>query len=137
MRELVIEQNGKQVELFCVIDDLNTLIDDRLLDIKCLIMEKIERKKYFYSIEVMPVANAEDLNYNNFSTRPLFTSITWLSDANIAPVNTIDAPAIKLAAIVKHSNAVLSHVTCNRLSEQKLKQILENNIQNVFALRGG
>lgn len=136
MRELVIKEDGKQIGMFRVID-VEPPITSNLLNIKHIIAKKIEQKKHFYSIEVSPLASTEDLNYKELIVQPIFTSITWFTDANVTTLSAAEAPAIKLASIIKHSNAVLSHVTCTKLTCEKLTDILSNNVENVLALRGG
>lgn len=136
MRELVINEDGKQVGMFRVID-VDPPISNELLNIKHLITKKIEQKKYFYSIEVSPVASTEVLNFKDLIVQPTFTSITWFTDVNVTTLSAAEAPAIKLASIITHSNAVLSHITCTKLTNEKLTDVLSNNVENVLALRGG
>lgn len=136
MRELLIKEDGKETGMFRVID-ANQPIARKCLNIKNVMNQKILERKHFYSIEVMPVVSAEDLNYNDFIIQPMFTAITWLSNSNITSTVAADVPAIKFASMIKNSNAVLSHITCYKLTQEKLTDILSNDVQNVFAIRGG
>lgn len=103
-----------------------------------LIQDRIKNKKRFFGIEISPSPKGKDLDFNRFGeNQPLFTSITWLFDHNVNFDPLSLSPAIKLAKIVDECNPVLMHLTCYNLSESKLNEILENNVTNILALRGG
>lgn len=103
-----------------------------------LIQCKIREKKQFFSIEISPTANGENLDYNRFgSNQPLFTSITWQFDRNVRYKCMSETPALQLAKSIDKCNPVLMHLTCYKLNEAKLKDTLDNNIVNVLALKGG
>lgn len=102
-----------------------------------IIRKKIKEQKPFYAIEVSPVPSSEELNFKKYSPAPVFTSITWLFDNNLKTDLAADAPAIQLAELVKKSTPVLLHLTCYKLTESKLIDILNTGVDNVLALRGG
>lgn len=136
MHELAIE-TGNHTGKINVVDAESNLNGDDIIDLDQVIQEKIAQKKRFYAIEVSPVPSAEDLNYRQFNVQPVFTSITWLLDHNIRIEPIGDAPALKLAQVIRKSNPVLSHLTCFKMTANKLEEILNHNVKNVLALRGG
>lgn len=58
-------------------------------------------------------------------------------DTNLQCDRMSDAPAIQLSHAMGNEIPVLSHVTCFKLDESRLNDILDNGIHNVFALKGG
>lgn len=103
-----------------------------------LLKERKDSGKHFFSIEVSPSGHSDHLDFNRFGkNQPLFTSITWLRDSNVKHDCISDAPAIHLAKVLSNCSPILLHVTCYKLTESQLNSILENDIQNVFALKGG
>lgn len=121
---------------FCVIPNKSACIDQRNLNE--LIQERIKSGKRFYGIEISPSPKGKFLNYNDFGDlQPLFTSITWLFDHNINCEPISNSPAMTLARSVQESNPALLHLTCYKLSDSKLEEIIENGVTSLFALRGG
>jgi len=95
-----------------------------------------ETKKFFFSLEVSPKENLM-LDFYGFKVLPLFVNITWIRDDNLtAPLR--DAPAFKLAEQIKSSHVVNS-VTCYKLTDEDLNEILSNpeTTENFNLLRGG
>lgn len=133
MHELAIE-DGQHAGKINVIDSDHSPQTTNLDEI---IRKKLSERKYFYAIEVSPVPSSEELNFKNFVPAPVFTSITWLFDNNLKTMNAADAPALQLANLVKKSNPVLSHLTCYKLTETKLNDIIASGMDNILALRGG
>lgn len=107
-------------------------------NINQLIQNRIQSNKRFFGMEISPSPKGKDLDFNNFGeNQPLFTSITWLFDHNINYDPMSLSPALQLAKSVKKSNPILMHLTCYKLTEQKLNQILADDVTNFLALRGG
>lgn len=137
MHEVAID-TGNRFGKFNVVDAVHGAPTNNAIDLDQVIRDKIANKKRFYGIEVSPVPSTEELNFNEFDVAPVFTSITWLLDHNLRQATLGDAPALKLAAVVRKSNPVLSHLTCYRMTENQLREILlEHQVDNVLALRGG
>lgn len=135
MHEVAID-TGTRFGKFNVVDAVRAV--DATIDLDRVIRDKIANKKRFFGIEVSPVPSAEELDFNKFDARPLFTSITWLLDHNLQHAMLGDAPALKLAAVIRRSSSVLSHLTCYKMTENQLREILEqHHVENVLALRGG
>lgn len=108
------------------------------IDLIELIKSRIDSGKRFFSIEVSPCGHGDHLNFNRFGkNQPLFTSITWLRDINVIHECISDAPAIQLIESLNNCNSILLHITCYKLTESHLSGILDNEIQGVFALKGG
>lgn len=135
MHELAIEDDSKTGKVKVV--NAGAVIDGAAQSIKSLIADKVTNRKLFYSIELSPVGSADDLNYSELSVRPIFTSITWLSDVNLQFARVAEAPALRWSKQMQNYTAVLSHITCFKLTPDKLSDILANNVKNVFALKGG
>lgn len=138
MHEIAID-TGNRFGKINVVDAANIApTDTTAIDLDNVIRDKIANKKRFYGIEVSPVPSTEELNFNAFDVAPVFTSITWLLDHNLRKATLGDAPALKLAAVVRKSTPVLSHLTCYQMTENQLREILlEHHVENVLALRGG
>lgn len=102
-----------------------------------LIQSRISEKRRFFGIELSPASNGDDLNYNHFTTQPLFTSITWLFDTNLKSDSLSTAPAIQLGKSAENCSPVLMHLTCYKLKEEKLREFLDLGFKNIFALKGG
>lgn len=121
---------------FRVVPNKNSCIEQRNLNE--LIQERIKSGKRFYGIEISPSPKGRDLDYNCFGDlQPMFTSITWLFDHNINCEPISKSPAVTLTRSVQKCNPVLLHLTCYKLSNPKLQEIIGNGITNLFALRGG
>lgn len=133
MHELAID-DGQHAGKINVIDSDHSPVSTNLDEI---IRKKLNEKKLFYALEVSPVPSSEHLNFKKFIPEPAFTSVTWLFDNNLKAANVADAPAIQLAKLVKKSNPVLLHLTCYKLTESKLNDIIANGVDNILALRGG
>lgn len=137
MHEIAID-TGNRFGKFNVVDAIRSTPTDSTVDLDKVIRDKIANKSRFYGIEVSPVPSTEELNFNEFDVSPVFTSITWLLDHNLRQATLADAPALKLATVVRKSNPVLSHLTCYKFTENQLREILlEHHVENVLALRGG
>lgn len=103
-----------------------------------LIQERIKSGKRFYGIEISPSPKGHHLDYNCFGDlQPLFTSITWLFDHNINCEPISKSPAMTLTRSVQECNPALLHLTCFKLSDSKLQEIIGIDVTNLFALRGG
>lgn len=110
--------------------------DNKSIKIIDIINENKRKQKYFYSIEVSPIKQL-DLNYNEFNELPAFTAVTWLSDKNInCPLN-VTPPSVEMIDKLIESTPVMLHLSCYKLSELKLNEILKFGIKNILALRGG
>lgn len=121
---------------FCVIPNKSACIEQRNLNE--LIQERIKSEKRFFGIEISPSPTGRDLDYNRFGDlQPLFTSITWLFDHNINYEPISKSPAMTLTRSVQECNPALLHLTCYKLSDTKLQEIIGNGVENMFALRGG
>lgn len=101
---------------------------------------KIEQ---FFSFEVTPSA-ADDGDKTNLvakidkmETLPLFINISWLRDDNLKfPI--AKAPAIELANRLSKYTNVVNSITCYKMTDELLDQILEcENVRNLLVLRGG
>jgi hypothetical protein len=108
------------------------------VSLKKLIAEEFTREngKVFYSIEVTPKAGLE-LDFNEFTTLPLFVDLTWIRDDNLKfPLKR--APAFQIAESILCTQVVNS-VTCHNLTEIHLDEILSGPelIRNFTVLRGG
>lgn len=137
MHEVAIDI-GYRLGKINVVDAIESIRTDAVVNLDHVIRDKIANKKRFYAIEVSPVPSTEELNFNDFDVLPVFTSITWLLDHNLRQPTLDDAPALKLANFVRKSSPVLSHLTCYQMTENHLRGILlEHNVENVLALRGG
>lgn len=133
MHEIAIE-TGSRIGKFMVVD---AKLIPTAFNLSEIIQKRIQEKKRFFGIEVSPVPSNETLNYNEFEVQPAFTSITWLLDHNVRQLNTSDAPALQLASVLSRSNPILSHISCYKMNERKLSEILSLGVNNVLALRGG
>lgn len=103
-----------------------------------LIHNRLKSGKRFFGIEISPSPNERNLDYNCFGDlQPVFTSITWLFDHNINCEPISMSPAITLTRSVQQCNPALLHLTCYKLSDSKLQEIIGNGVTNIFALRGG
>lgn len=137
MHEVAIDI-GNRFGTINVIDAVRISPTNAAVDLEKVIRDKIANKKRFYGIEVSPVPSTEELNFNEFDVPPVFTSVTWLLDHNLRQTTLGEAPALKLATVVRNSCPVLSHLTCYQMTENQLREILlENHVENVLALRGG
>lgn len=95
-------------------------------------------KSYFFSIEISPIGQAEQIDFDYFGkNRPIFTSITWLEDRNLNHNPIMNAPALQLTKTISKQNPVILHVTCYKLDRPYLEEILNCDIHSVFALKGG
>lgn len=102
-----------------------------------LIENKIKAKQRFYGIEISPAAKGEDLDYRKFPAQPLFTSITWLFDDNLKHESLSLAPAVQLGKVIDKCCPVLMHLTCYKLEQAKLRDLVNLGFRNVLALKGG
>lgn len=102
-----------------------------------IIKNKIKERKRFFGIEISPAANGDDLDYNKFTTLPLFTAITWLFDHNLKYVSLSMAPAVQLGKSVQKCSPVLMHLTCYKLKPAILRELLDTGFNNILALKGG
>lgn len=103
-----------------------------------LLNNRTNGKLNFFSIEISPTGEDEPLDFDCFgNNQPLFTSITWLGDSNLNhhPIKT--APALQLTKSISKLNPVVLHITCYKLDRPYLEEILNSDIQSVFALKGG
>lgn len=109
-----------------------------IANLAALINNRISEKKHFFSIEISPSSQSNSLDYNVFGNKqPLFASVTWLMDTNIQCDCMSNAPAIQLSHAMVNMIPVLLHVTCFKLDERRLNDILNHRINNIFALKGG
>lgn len=133
MHELAIESEHNK-PLFKVVN--TTSKHDSMQSIKVIdhIHRRVKIKKRFYSIEVSNLDNLQ-LNFNEFTIKPLFTSVTWFKD-NTKMENESEMPAVQLIHEITSTPTVL-HLTCSELNEMKLDKLLDLNIHNILALRGG
>lgn len=137
MHEVAIDI-GNRFGSIKVVDAVRIAPKIAAFDLDEVIRDKIANKKRFYGIEVSPVPSTEELNFNGFDVPPVFTSITWLFDHNLRQATLDEAPAFKLATVVRKSSPVMSHLTCYQMTENQLSEILlAHNVENVLALRGG
>lgn len=103
-----------------------------------LIESHIKAKKRFFGIEISPAAKGNDLDYRKFTiAQPLFTSVTWLSDDNLKNDSLSKAPAIQLGKTVEKCNRLLLHLTCYKLTQTLLNEILDLGFRNILAMKGG
>lgn len=132
MHALVIERKSNKSS-FSVI---NTQLDESFQYVKVidLIGRRTYRRERFYSIEVSPSDNIL-LNFNDFTVQPLFTSVTWFKD-NVEVENDAVEPAVQLINAITSTPALL-HLTCYKLTETKLENLMKMKLTNVLALRGG
>lgn len=103
--------------------------------LKTVILESFtsESGKCFYSIEVTPKSDLK-LNLSRLKTLPLFVDITWIRDENLqTPIR--ESPAFQLADVIK-SSEVVNSITCYKLNEKNLDEILLCG-RNFTVLRGG
>lgn len=100
-----------------------------------LIESNIKAKKRFFGIEISPAASGNNLDYRKL--QPLFTSVTWLSDDNLKNDSLSKAPAIQLGKTVAKCHPLLMHLTCYKLTQTQLKEILDLGFRNILALKGG
>ncbi|KAG4075152.1 hypothetical protein HA402_006169 [Bradysia odoriphaga] len=114
---------------------INTQQDKSAQSIKVvdLIRTRTRTKERFYSIEVSHSSSLL-LNFNDFLVQPLFTSVTWFSD-NVEVENYSVEPSVRLINAIT-STPTLLHLTCYKLTEDKLAKILTKKLTNVLALRG-
>ncbi|XP_063696341.1 uncharacterized protein LOC134827559 [Culicoides brevitarsis] len=91
-------------------------------------------EKPFFSLEVTPKENFTDVDLHDLC--PLFVSTTWISDFNLRYESISNSPAMLMAKNLNAKNVpVLTHVSCFKLTEAHLDEILENSI-NIFPLKG-
>lgn len=135
MHELAVYSTEPETH-FRIISNKNACVGQRNLNE--LIQERIQSGKRFFGIEISPSPKGRDLDYNCFGDlQPLFTSITWLFDHNVNYESISKSPAMTLTRSVRECNPALLHLTCYKLSDSKLQQIIENGVTNFLALRGG
>lgn len=143
MRDNVFDHDGQFQQIVQSATDTSSFEDDDKSgtninqNIKELITSQINQQKRFYSIEIMPIANDDTLNYDDFPVKPLFTSVTWLSDTKMEAQHMADSPSLKIAASLKRITPIMVHLTLRHLTDANLVDILATNVQNILALRGG
>lgn len=117
-----------------IYDNKNYKDNKNIID---LINDKISEKKLFYSIEISPLKHLQ-LDFNELIPSPLFTAITCSSDLNSKELDIINSPAFKLVKQMESSTLILTHITCYKMTEKKLNDILNiDSIKNILTLRGG
>lgn len=115
----------------------NTASENAVKNISQLIENRIKDKKRFFGIEISPASSGADLDYNQFTTQPLFTSITWLFDENLKGDSMSMAPAVLVGKSAEKCSPVLMHLTCYKLQEENLREFLDLGFKNILALKGG
>lgn len=115
----------------------NTASENAVKNISQLIENRIKDKKRFFGIEISPASSGADLDYNQFTTQPLFTSITWLFDENLKGDSMSMAPAVQVGKSAEKCSPVLIHLTCYKLQEENLREFLDLGFKNILALKGG
>lgn len=136
MHELAIDTSNHTGQI-TIVDANRHLLADANANLDQVMRERIAQKKRFFSIEVSPMASVEPLNFDAFRVPPMFTSITWLKDTNLRQKSLEDAPAIQLEALIRPSNPAMLHLTCYKLNEKSLKQVLSFGVENFLVLKGG
>ncbi|XP_031635702.1 methylenetetrahydrofolate reductase [Contarinia nasturtii] len=101
-----------------------------------LIQHKIKERKRFFGIEISPASNGDDLDYNKFTSSPLFTAVTWLFDHNLKYDSLSSAPAVHLGKSVQKCSPVLMHLTCYKLQPAILRELIDIGFKNIMALKG-
>lgn len=137
MHEIAIENENETCEIIHHHQQQYSInIENNSIKIIDIINANNRKQKYFYSIEVSPLKQLH-LNYNEFVELPAFTAVTWLSDTNInCPLNAVP-PSIAMVKQIIQSTPVMLHLSCYKLSELKLDEILKCNLKNILALKGG
>lgn len=107
--------------------------------LKYVINQKIANKEFFYGLEIMARTYEPNvtLDYNSFGPLlPLFTSIVWLGMDYWKIDDLEDVEAIHLAHSLGSHVRVLPHLSCYRLTEERLRHFLNLNFSNVLSVRG-
>lgn len=137
MHEFAIDTNNPDAS-FNVKPPSSNRSDNDSTDVNDLIASRIKANKRFFGIEISPAASGNELDYGKFTVaQPLFTAVTWLTDDNLQFDSLSKAPAIQLGKIVEKCNPVVMHLTCNKLSQSQLNELLDLGFRNVLALKGG
>lgn len=139
MHEFAIETNhpSAHFKLIPPTNAENTASENAGKNISQLIANRVKDKKRFFGIEISPASSGADLDYNQFTTQPLFTSITWLFDNNLKGDSMSMAPAVQLGKSAEKCSPVLMHLTCYKLQEENLREFLDLGFKNILALKGG
>lgn len=94
----------------------------------------------FFSFEVTPSADGNDdlvTKIEEMENLPLFISISWLRDDNLMSQISA-APAITLTNRMNKYANIVNSITCYKMTDELLDQILEcENVRNLLILRGG
>lgn len=138
MHESTIDTT-KELSLFKIIPFTSVSANNltKTKNLNELIQSKIGQRQRFFGIEISPASHGPELDYNRFGkSQPLFTSITWILDHNTKNESLSMAPAVKLAHSLEKWQPVLSHITCYKMNENRLIELLDNNLTNFLALKG-
>lgn len=106
-----------------------------VIKISDLINDKIKKREYFYGIEISS-GRGPELDYSSLKTKPLFTAVTWLGEANVTAEPVQESPSVRLAKQIRESSPVLSHLSCFKLTNKKLEMFLNDGVSNILAVRG-
>lgn len=134
MQASVVDSKTNKPTAFNVI---NTQQDKSIQCVKVidLIRKRINAKERFYSIEISH-SDGLLLNFNDFSVPPLFTSVAWFKENVELDDESQTEPAVQLINAIT-STPTLLHLTCYKMTDVKLDKLLNMNVSNVLALRGG
>lgn len=102
-----------------------------------VIDEICKLNKIYYSMEMTPKSGIQ-LDFNEFSKKPLFLALTWIKDDNLkCGLSVGDSPIVSIGKLVKNCH-VVHHLSCYNLSEGKLDEFLgEDSVKNICVVRGG
>lgn len=105
-----------------------------MTSIKSLLLNN--NQKEFYSVEVTPKDTFDNVDLSQLPVAPLFVSTTWIGDGNLKYESLNKSPALKIANnLMKNGVSVLTHVSCYKLKEVDLDEILKTAV-NLFPLKG-
>uniref|UniRef100_A0A1B0ABV8 Uncharacterized protein n=1 Tax=Glossina pallidipes TaxID=7398 RepID=A0A1B0ABV8_GLOPL len=110
--------------------------------LKIAVAEKIEKKEYFYGIEILARNHNPKLmlDYTKFGKMlPLFTSLVWLGLDYSRVTNVEEVESIRVAKKLKdnqHEMLIAPHLSCYGLDTKRLKEFTELNFTNIVIVRG-
>uniref|UniRef100_A0A1A9W1W7 Uncharacterized protein n=1 Tax=Glossina brevipalpis TaxID=37001 RepID=A0A1A9W1W7_9MUSC len=110
--------------------------------LKIAIAEKIEKKEYFYGIEILARSYNSKLvlDYTKFGKMlPLFTSIVWLGLDYSRITNVEKVGSVRVAKKLKdkqHEMLIAPHLSCYGLDTKRLNEFIKLNFTNIVIVRG-
>ncbi|XP_017021140.1 methylenetetrahydrofolate reductase (NADPH)-like [Drosophila kikkawai] len=104
-----------------------------------LVAEQQKKGRLFYGIEVLARTRKEPVNldFNTFlPVLPIFVSVVWhsLRYWDVEPISEVDC--IVLCKLLAKRLPTMPHLTCYRMSKQRMDQFLDLEFKNLLALRG-